>query len=220
MAIPQQNIPESQIQREIKDRFNNRWTTQEKNKLRKLYNDATIEKLTTTFNKRSIVAIREKARLMGLKRNKEVIRESFSHPKPYKINDMKSTNISYIAGLFDGEGCIQVVKNKKGAYHFRASISNSHYGVLEWLKRTTGIGGIYKLKGAGKNKQQYEWIVSGRNIVADFLEILCPILLVKREQSELVVTGARGFFGQTKAEIDKSLVEKLKGLRMGVHNIA
>jgi len=51
------------------------------------------------------------------------------------------SDMHYLAGLIDGEGCITIVKQAK-RYRPHLGISMNHEGVLLWVKKKFG-GGLY-----------------------------------------------------------------------------
>lgn len=95
------------------------------------------------------------------------------------------TDIAYLAGLFDGEGSISILKNKlerdQYARHPRfdlaTSISNQNFEVLCFAK--TLFGGSL-LKGPAT----YQWRLAS-NKALFFLETVRPYIKIKRVQLEL-----------------------------------
>jgi hypothetical protein len=97
---------------------------------------------------------------------------------------------AYIAGLFDGEGCVSVVVNRRVVRQFGYSmrhqlsvqISNTHQGVVDWVCAT--YGGKVKSYQPGRGRIIYKWFLNDRH-AATFLRDLLPYLIVKREQAEV-----------------------------------
>jgi hypothetical protein len=105
---------------------------------------------------------------------------------------MKKTEISYIAGLFDGEGDVGIYPykaTKNGKYYpkFTARIHNTHEGVLVWVQSKLGFGKVYrdrigiKKSGNEAKKQAYVFIVTHRTARA-FLNIVLPFLIIKKQK--------------------------------------
>jgi hypothetical protein len=106
------------------------------------------------------------------------------------MDGIAETDIAYLAGFFDGEGCISmgVVKNPGGRrYHLMAVfVTNSNYAVLNHLRERFG-GRLDQLLAPGKNPN---WLPQWRLVWpaskhTEILETLLPLLIVKRRQAEL-----------------------------------
>lgn len=86
----------------------------------------------------------------------------------------------YIAGLFDGEGCVWISKSTRKThkcydYTLRACIANQNTQVLELVKERFG-GYINK-----SNKWCSQLVFAG-NIAKPFLEAVLPFAVIKKEQ--------------------------------------
>jgi hypothetical protein len=112
---------------------------------------------------------------------------------------MKDRNWSYLAGLFDGEGCISICERKdaKGdnAFIFCIQITNTNTDLMKWL--VSHFGGVYYSQD-GKSrkanwKPSYRWRVKGRKNEEEFLLGVLPYLVVKREQALLALEFVRLF---------------------------
>lgn len=120
------------------------------------------------------------------------------------INNFSEQDAIYIAGLFDGEGSINLSKlsrkskgevGKTSTYLLRARIRMTDKNIVDWLRVT--IGGCYYFYTASKRPNQkvcHEWNVSGRNAI-DFIKRIYPYLKIKRLQADVAFK-----FGET---IDK-----------------
>lgn len=104
---------------------------------------------------------------------------------------MRETEIAYLAGFFDGEGCIQINKvgtelakryNKNGRYYLMVSVNQVNPAPLEILQKSyNGTIGPHAEKTSTKRKT-WVWRVQGKH--ADkFLEDILPYLLVKKEEA-------------------------------------
>lgn len=113
---------------------------------------------------------------------------------------------AYAAGFFDGEGCISVIRNYNKKYsrwyhELRASVTQKHPEVLEWLCDIWG-GSAYQgesLKSASNLKSfsgltgkyyWYHWIRPTAK-AAQFLTDILPYMKVKREQAILALEFAK-----------------------------
>ena len=51
----------------------------------------------------------------------------------------KVTDLAYLAGIVDGEGCITITENMKGGrnyYRLVLDITNTSYDLMQWLEDT------------------------------------------------------------------------------------
>jgi len=117
---------------------------------------------------------------------------------------------SYIAGFFDGEGCITAYfpKNSHDRVRCVITITNTNKQILTMIQKIYG-GKIYK---HGKiNKQCFVLHLSMLNTM-DFLYDICDYLIDKKVQAELAIeflgytTTNRG---QWKDEIAEYYVNKI-----------
>jgi len=101
-------------------------------------------------------------------------------------------DMSYLAGIIDGEGCFYLARHKNGHGFVhpdpRIIVSNTNYDLVVWLKDT--FGG-YITKQAPKNtkhKMKYQWIVSGQKalMLANWLQ---PLLIVKPNEVKKLYVG-------------------------------
>jgi len=105
--------------------------------------------------------------------------------------------IIYLAGLFDGEGCITIGKHqlrgyrKKPEFSLTLSISNTHKEVLEWVKENFK-GQVYKKsltlskKEKLRRKQVYWWRASNPDIREILMKIV-PYVKIKKEQVKVAL---------------------------------
>jgi hypothetical protein len=110
---------------------------------------------------------------------------------------MKEKNWSYLAGLFDGEGCISICerKDKQGdnAFIFCIQITNTNTTLMKWLVQHFG-GVYYPQDGKSRNpkwKPSFRWRVKGRKNEEEFLLGVLPYLVIKREQAILALEFVR-----------------------------
>jgi len=110
---------------------------------------------------------------------------------------MKEKNWSYLAGLFDGEGCISICprKDKHGdnAFIFCIQITNTNTTLMKWLIEHFG-GVYYSQDGKSRKpnwKPSYRWRVKGRANEEEFLLGVLPYLVIKKEQAKLALEFVR-----------------------------
>lgn len=96
---------------------------------------------------------------------------------------MNDINLSYLAGFFDGEGCISILKYSKNSkwnasYFLQAQIGQKYGSTLDWVKENYG-GNVYK-------KRDQTWIVTNFKAY-EFIKLLMPYLRYKKPQAELAI---------------------------------
>lgn len=138
--------------------------------------------------------------------------------------------LSYLAGVFDGEGCVAVEKTKPTAgtsnksLIYRASMRiRMTDEIMPLLFRNVFGGYINKQKGVSQNHRvQYQWTLKGHCCLPVLKELL-PFVILKRPQFEVVIhflenTPTGGGFAHTLTdkeltlrEVDYILCKDLKG---------
>jgi len=115
------------------------------------------------------------------------------------MNTNGATNeaIAYLAGLFDGEGSVNIFKqpNKKDrinpCYFLEISIGNTHKGVLQWVFENFGGRLTHNAEQHAKsNHRMWRWRASS-NEACRVLMTMLPYLVVKKEQAQLAVEFQR-----------------------------
>lgn len=106
---------------------------------------------------------------------------------------MTNEELAYLAGLFDGEGCVSIVhhrrKNRKGGamYHeLYIGIANTYWPVIDWVHKSLGYGTIHKKRAAGMpgaRKDIWYWETANRK-AEQFLALIRPYLKIKVAQAE------------------------------------
>lgn len=87
---------------------------------------------------------------------------------------------AYLAGFFDGEGCVTLGQNGSIAL----GIVNTNLPILNLFKEV--LGGTVASRLQMVNKPQYVWRTYGPTAVSAG-EVLLPFLIEKREQMEVVI---------------------------------
>jgi len=100
---------------------------------------------------------------------------------------------SYVAGFFDGEGCITTDEDKRNnppTINLITILKNTDLPILTKLKQEYG-GGISiqkKPKEKEHHKQSWHWIISDRTTLKKFLIRIFPYIQYKKPQIELGLT--------------------------------
>lgn len=114
--------------------------------------------------------------------------------------------IAYLAGLFDGEGCIFISKyrgqtNRSAVYTLHAIVAMTSKEPIEYCKEITGLGNVYFKKSKNINyRDQWRWDAQGKE-AAEFLRRIYPWLKVKNGQIDCALEieslkpkrGGRGY---------------------------
>ena len=106
--------------------------------------------------------------------------------------------LNYIAGLFDGEGCIHIVKAKPNenlgtvnpTYKLTIEISTTYYPVMEFLKESLG-GRIHSRKGDEQRKESWSWQTDAEKALS-ILKFIAPYLIIKKAEAILGIEYQEG----------------------------
>jgi hypothetical protein len=133
---------------------------------------------------------------------------------------MEITNIAYVAGLFDGEGYVDIYSastskaSKSISLMLRVVISQKDGAIMNWLENN--FGGHVRME---KRKENwiYRWDIRSQ-AAKQFLQLILPFLKIKTEQVKMAIEfeevkgkyletlkGHQGFRKLTKNEIGKRL---------------
>lgn len=103
---------------------------------------------------------------------------------------MKKTDLAYIAGLMDGEGCIGIYKNRKHSgkgytYQLYVSLGQANEWICQYLKFAFGDSITYYNKTRGR-QPYWQWSTTTRKAL-NLLQQVLPYLKLKRPQAELAI---------------------------------
>lgn len=144
---------------------------------------------------------------------------------------MDNNNIAYVAGLFDGEGCVDIYqattsKNSKSpSLMLRVTISQKDGSIMSWLEKE--FGGYVRMD-RRKDTWIHRWELRSQK-ASKFLEMILPFTKIKDRQIKLALEfeevkgkyletlkGSQGFRKLTKNEIGKR-VEIKNRLKQAKH---
>ena len=136
---------------------------------------------------------------------------------------MKRLSWKYIAGLIDGEGCIDI-QTSKGDYiipRLRIHMNSTGKEVLECLK-TNFKGNIYHKKSTNPNwDDTYSWELTGYVRVASLLRNIANHLIIKKEQARLILWCERYLKGKRLTEeVRKLVIEEIKAMKRDPHRLS
>ena len=100
-------------------------------------------------------------------------------------------DIVYMAGLFDGEGCVVIAKHhrrKDGTYNYelRVDLVNTWLDIFPWIRdRFDGrFAMTYDKPPNPIRKPRGDWILTNQK-AADFLVMIIPFVKIKRRDMEI-----------------------------------
>lgn len=100
---------------------------------------------------------------------------------------ISTIDLSYIAGIIDGEGSIYINK-ARNSYIVHCSVTNTNYELMGLLQAITGIGNITRGHiNTEKSKKCYKWIIGPESEIDLFLKEVLPYLRLKSHQAELAI---------------------------------
>ncbi len=103
--------------------------------------------------------------------------------------NLTETERAYLAGLFDGEGCVGLYKERQGKCDVMVTITNTDAAIMQWLVNKTGIGTVCsKAKPRPGWNQGWIWQIRNRIDAKIFLDAIRPYLLIKADQADLLLT--------------------------------
>ncbi len=92
--------------------------------------------------------------------------------------ELAQTDTAWIAGFFDGEGCICITKTSKGYQFVQVLVSQKDPTVLWWMQEKFRMGNVYK------KELCHQLAISKQEDVVEFLSALLPYLRVKKGKAE------------------------------------
>lgn len=124
--------------------------------------------------------------------------------------------LSYLAGFFDGEGCVGVKKPspKRGQHMPYATVSQVRPEVLQRFKSAFG-GNIRFAAKCGKNGI-WCWHHAGAKGVVPFLREIEPYLLVKRAEAQVVIEAFSVMVRVKKAGTPAEIIDIREAARLRV----
>lgn len=136
---------------------------------------------------------------------------------------MKRLSWKYIAGLIDGEGCIDVQINN-GVYvrpRVRIGMTKSSLFVLEMLKENHGGYLSYRETNNENWEDSVCWELCGYSQVCSFLRNIVNHLLIKQEQAKLVLWMEKEIKGRQVADkARQSIRDELKAMKRDPHRLS
>ena len=113
----------------------------------------------------------------------------------YVRKEYLSTDIAYLAGIIDGEGCIYIgnfsnnPKTGEPYHQTNMQVTSTDQPLIDWLVVT--FGGLFSKRTAKQHsinsrKQAYMWTASGERLT-HLCELILPFLKIKTRQCEIML---------------------------------
>ena len=105
---------------------------------------------------------------------------------------MKKTDLAYIAGIIDGEGCIGIYKGKSGRkkkeyYHLQVVVRMTNEWIIRWLYFAfPGSFSEHTYPKEINRLKIWTWQLTGEKALI-FLELIYPYLKLKKQQAEIAI---------------------------------
>jgi len=117
-------------------------------------------------------------------------------------------DIKYLAGFFDGEGCVTISHTRKTHFTVVVSVSNTHLPTLKAIQNVFG-GNIYGTKASTRMKRdRYTLVWAGNKKAQALLSLLSPFCITKKEQIDFVLTVylPTAGIGKRRTKMDSSII--------------
>lgn len=198
------------------------WNKEEIQKLKEVYVNNSWKDLLKLFPNRSRSSIRKQANMQGL--HKKHSYESFNFVNHNIIKKLAETDKAYIAGFFDGEGCISIHKGKIygksiNPYHrLTIHLANINENIIDYFVDFFGGYKRTNYKCRGKERPCHYWVISTQK-AANFLKLILPYLKIKKEQATIAIEfQSRYSYVSRKVSIEEietrdAYANKLKALK-------
>jgi hypothetical protein len=111
-----------------------------------------------------------------------------------KIENMTQFEVGYLAGIIDGEGCINITNGRRKSgkrigervWIARLHIVTTDILLVNWLKDKIGVGSYYqerRKKPRPNHKQVYVFVISAILDLYAVLKAISPFLIIKKAKA-------------------------------------
>lgn len=110
----------------------------------------------------------------------------------------RETEIAYFAGIFDGEGCIQIKKNKPTAklknptYCLHICVGNTDARMILFINNIFPSYVQNRCEKRANRRRQFLWVANGY-YASLILQKILPFLIIKKDQAEVFIKCAKTF---------------------------
>jgi hypothetical protein len=101
---------------------------------------------------------------------------------------MKLTDaeIAYLAGIFDGEGCVGYYQRGDRYHSASLHIASTDPRITQWIMDKLGCGSVSIRPASGRCKTAYSWQLCNRAEIQQVLSMIRPWLCSKGDQVDLL----------------------------------
>jgi len=123
---------------------------------------------------------------------------------------LTETEKAYLAGLFDGDGCVIINKielpgRPNPAYCLNVQYAQKERSILDRWQERTGLGNVYEHKPTGGA----QWCMSSQD-AETFLTMLLPYLDLKRTEAEIGLKFRKTQHGRARCKATPAPVIELR----------
>ena len=140
---------------------------------------------------------------------------------------MNESDISYLAGLFDGEGSVYVKHTKQkrntrpgkpihNVWVIRMEIAMTDKDTLKWCYETFKCGSFSERKVKPGKKRQWRWRISHRDALK-IAVLIWPYVKTKLHGIEKIIDHYEGYDGLTKNVINLEEYRLTKSFNWNLH---
>jgi hypothetical protein len=133
-------------------------------------------------------------------------RKYYRRSKDYIPTIYKPTDLAYMAGIVDGEGCFylgKIPKKQGDGYiteHFRGilKIDNTDIKLINWLNNIfSGTNSAFTRSTSSRKyeREVFSWIATGDRLL-DLCEQILPYLVIKKEHCENMIKFRKTYITQ------------------------
>lgn len=142
----------------------------------------------------------------------------------YMNENLTNEQLSYLAGIIDGEGSIHIEIQSKSERHnrkvdyysLRLLVINTHLPLLEWIVFNFG-GKIRKDKSYPNRRQCYRWSICSHKASAIINKCL-PYMIIKKNHAEVFIKFA-STMSHAHVRLSDELLEYRKNLYFQLKHI-
>lgn len=121
---------------------------------------------------------------------------------------MKSTDLAWVAGFLDGEGCFTVgVSRGRRKFDPKITLTQKDYRPVEKLLSVIG-GRAYIDASRLDGRVFHVWAMSGATQLSEILPKIIPFLVLKREQAELLYEMCYGMYLRGSNRVTDNEIER------------
>ena len=103
------------------------------------------------------------------------------------VESMKLQDAAYIAGFFDGEGCVTIVRRRPkptASYWLLVGLTNTDLQILLWIQSIVGGKICNKTRRSIKHAPGFELRITRKQEMYNFLIYIQPFVRIKKRQVE------------------------------------